>query len=637
MQKIFRKYTVMIITSAILLILIINSLFSMLLIKSQQLRAFNTKLDQIITTLEDNQVAETSINRTMGREYLTRAKAAAYAIKRDPSILTDTDELQQLSSLLSVDELHITDENGIIAYSSIPDYVGVDFHNDEQTRKFLSILDSDENAYVIQSAQPDSTSGRLMRYVGVARLDQTGIVQIGLTPTRLLEAQNQNTYSNIFSTLTTDIGEEFFAIDCKTKLIVGHSDGIEQEGAKHDIPFDRLRQCQEGAFLKTESSGFIYCVTRQYEDILICASIPAGILFRTLLRNVLITFLCLIIVEVIILILLNYLVKQKVILGIHAILDDLTQITNGNMDTIVRVGGNPEFENLSKGINTMVHSIFHTSDRITKIIEMSEIPMAVFEYQNETDHLFVTFGLKKLLHLSENDTQQLFASPAHFYQRIQEIMKNPAPGEKDIFQIAEGSFIRIHLALEPSGYLGVITDATRDVGEKQRMLYENIHDQLTGLFCYQYFKEHSSRLLENMHPGKLCACVMLDLDLFKEINDTYGHDTGDRYLQQFASLLKMLPENNSLVTRRSGDEFCIFTFYYNDPDQIRKYMERFTSLLKSNPFVFPDGTHRVIGVSGGYAWTSHSDIEISALMKQADDALYESKWNRKGTFMEYHS
>lgn len=127
--------------------------------------------------------------------------------------------------------------------------------------------------------------------------------------------------------------------------------------------------------------------------------------------------------------LLNYLVKQKVINGIHDILGNLDAITNGNLDTEVSVTGNHEFEELSKSINTMVRSIVNLSNRISAIIEISGIPLAAFEFERG-----------------------------------------------------------IHLSESPEGYLGIITDVTEDILQKIQLCYENSHDPLTGLYKFDFFK-----------------------------------------------------------------------------------------------------------------------------------------------------
>ena len=76
-------------------------------------------------------------------------------------------------------------------------------------------------------------------------------------------------------------------------------------------------------------------------------------------------FIYLFVIEMVIILLMDYLLKRKVVDGIYRILGNLNRISNGNYDTVMNVGGNPEFEELSSGIQTMVKSILSSSDRIS--------------------------------------------------------------------------------------------------------------------------------------------------------------------------------------------------------------------------------------------------------------------------------
>ncbi|MGN0376719.1 MAG: diguanylate cyclase domain-containing protein, partial [Suilimivivens sp.] len=408
-----------------------------------------------------------------------------------------------------------------------------------------------------------------MKYVGVARKGEKGIVQVGLEPVRQLEAQEKNTYEYIFSRFPTEEGEEIFAIQFDTNEVLGHSGNVTEEDLQKYYQEERLSGCENGSYMKMSETGRrCYVVTRQYDNVLIGALVPTNVMFTNLWVNLVTAVLYLMVVEVILIILLDYLVRWKVVNGIHGILEKLTDITNGNMDTTVEVGGNPEFEKLSSGINVMVKSIVNTSDRISKIIEMSEIPLAAFEYQSDMKCVFVTSGLGGLINLTSEEMNRLCANPELFYAKIQTIMQTSIENEKDIFQIAGQRYIRIHLSTENGGYLGVITDVTGDVLEKQRIQYENNHDQLTGLLRYRYFKKQIPEILENGKETGICACVMMDLDNFKSINDTYGHDVGDKYLIAFAEMMCKLPEEHCLPSRRSGDEFCIFIYDFETRKEI---------------------------------------------------------------------
>lgn len=634
MRRIFRNYTVIIISIAIFAILVINFFMIASGIKRRQLSTFRTKIDQVTHTMEENGIELDAINRNLDEDYLTRARAAAYVIERNPEVVDSVEELQNLGRLLDVDEVHVIDENGVIVYSSVPIYIGVDFHDGKQTREFLWLLEDEDGVdYFAQEAQPNSAEQRIMKYVGVTRKGKRGIIQVGLQPVRQQEAQERNTYHYIFSRFPTDVGEEYFAIDRKTDTVLAHSNSEWRRDLGTGYTIENLEGCENGSFRTMEDREVYYIVTRQYDDVLLGISIPRNIMYRRLFGSVLTVFLYLFLVEVVIVVLMDYLVKRKVVDGIYVFLGNLKKISNGNFDTVMKVGGNPEFEELSSGISTMVKSILSSSDRISKIIEMSEIPLAAFEYQSSMKYVFLTSGLGELLGLSEEEIGQLYREPERFLAKVQKIMEMPIKEEKGIFQVKD-KYIRIHLSLNGEEYLGVVTDATREVLENRRIRYESNHDQLTGLCKYNFFRQQAAEKLGQDQRGMSCACVMLDLDRFKSINDTYGHDLGDAYLKCFAQAMKALPDEHCLTARRSGDEFCLLLYGY-DRAEIRMQLQSFWEIVESKRVKVSMDKDIGIRVSGGVAYGEEGQMELELLMHRADMALYKAKEERKGTYMEY--
>ena len=634
MQKLFRKNMTIIISGAILIIMIINFVVTAFSLQRQQYETFCNKIDQVVHMMENNQVELASIRGNLDEDYLTRAKAAAYVIERNPEVLEKLGELQNLAKLLNVDEIHYIDGNGIITASSVPQYIGIDFHDGEQTRGFLPLLEEDTVDYIIQSSQPNAAEGKIMKYVGVKRNGERGIIQVGLEPIRELQAQKRNTYDYIFSRFPTDVGEQFFAIDCGTSELIAHSGEGAYEHAEHDEfeDVETLKLCENGAFISLQNDEKCYVVTRQYGDVLIGASLPRTVLYEELWMNVTMTCLYLLIILAIVIALLDYLVSRRVINGIHGILDDLAEITAGNLDTTVAVKGNQEFEQLSDGINTMVKSIINTSDRISKIIEMSDVPLAAFEFRSDMNHVFVTSGLSELLQLSEKEASGLYKDGEKFRVKIGQIMAEPMEGEKDVFQMAKHCYVRIHLSEDETGYLGVVTDVTAEIDEKQRMKYENDHDQLTGLCRYGYFKKVAEGLLGRQKEHEVCAAVMMDLDNFKGINDTYGHDVGDRYLIAFAHKMEAISDRHCIPARRSGDEFCLFLYGLGSEKEVRQLLQEFWDDLTGNPVELIPGKMQCIGASGGVAMSAGEEKSIVELLRLADVALYRAKNIEKGHF-----
>ena len=636
MQKTFIKYTFYIITAAVSIILFINFLFNVHWLESKQFDTFYAKTEQMIHTLENNQAELMLVRENLDEDYLTRARAAAYVLENQHEISVDTEELQYLAALLNVDELHIIDKNGIIVSGSVSKYVGIDMADHDQTRPFLDLIGrGEEGAYLIQEARPNAAEGKVMQYVGVARKGQDGVVQVGFTPTRQLAAQSRNTYDYIFSKFPTDIGEELFVVDTSTGDILGHSGGLDREFDADCYRLSLLLDCAKGSYQKGLNGKTMYVVSREYNDVLLCAALPLSILYQKLWGNVFTAFIYLLFIEVVIMFLLNYLVKKKVINGIHGILENLRAITDGNLDTKVTVGGNREFEELSGGINAMVKSIVSLSDRISSIIEISGIPLAAFEYERGINHVFVTSGLSKLLNLTEEKAAELYQDSTLFDQYIRTVTKNPVKGEEDIYEISSGKYVHIYLSESSDGYLGIITDVTKDTLQKKQLYYENTHDPLTGLNTFEYFKELSAEVLSKAGSSKVSAVVMLDLDHFKSINDTFGHDAGDRYLQGFANAMMTMPEEHFLCARRSGDEFCMLIFHCGSRDDIIRYLNNFYLTLQENEVALSHTHSTAISVSGGFALADTNGGSITELLSHADEALYEVKKTTRGTYKEY--
>lgn len=124
---------------------------------------------------------------------------------------------------------------------------------------------------------------------------------------------------------------------------------------------------------------------------------------------------------------------------------------------------------------------------------------------------------------------------------------------------------------------------------------------------------------------------MMDLDKFKNINDTYGHDFGDVYLKHMAKEMLCLPKEHCIAARRSGDEFCLFLYGYSTREELLDAADSFWKQLAEETLVFPDGTARAIGVSGGLAW-AQEHVSFPRMMYNADVALYQAKRETLSTY-----
>lgn len=153
-----------------------------------------------------------------------------------------------------------------------------------------------------------------------------------------------------------------------------------------------------------------------------------------------------------------------------------------------------------------------------------------------------------------------------------------------------------------------------------------ITDQLTGLHNRRYMSRHLDTLISSAHKsGKALAFLILDIDYFKVVNDTYGHDIGDEVLREFAGRITANIRAIDLACRYGGEEFVVVM---PDTDMTLAFMvaERLRKAVESAPFVsgFDPGKLNVT-ISIGIAASEGENDSAEALLRRADQALYRAK------------
>ena len=174
-----------------------------------------------------------------------------------------------------------------------------------------------------------------------------------------------------------------------------------------------------------------------------------------------------------------------------------------------------------------------------------------------------------------------------------------------------------------------IINLNRQIDAKSKLLEEAARtDALTGLPNRRAIEEWTTRQMCGAARHRFPVWVVLaDIDSFKNINDTYGHDAGDAVLQTFAEVLKRNTRNSDICGRLGGDEF-VLVITHVDEENIKITVERLRQQFAALSFPFV-GQSITTTASFGVAGVGSGDVqEYSVLFTHADKALYEAK--RKG-------
>lgn len=168
------------------------------------------------------------------------------------------------------------------------------------------------------------------------------------------------------------------------------------------------------------------------------------------------------------------------------------------------------------------------------------------------------------------------------------------------------------------------TDHLRD--NVQNSIEMAITDALTGLHNRRYMESHLSTLAEQASSrAKPLSLMILDIDYFKSINDTYGHDAGDDVLREFAVRIRKSIRGIDLACRYGGEEFVI-VMPETDMQVAGLIAERLRRSIASETFAVNKGTKRIdVTISIGLATLDRKGEPVADVLKRADTALYRAK------------
>ncbi len=152
-----------------------------------------------------------------------------------------------------------------------------------------------------------------------------------------------------------------------------------------------------------------------------------------------------------------------------------------------------------------------------------------------------------------------------------------------------------------------------------------ITDALTGLYNRRYLETHLSHMIDHyVNRGKVLSVLAVDVDFFKAINDTHGHDAGDKVLQELAGRLREHTRSIDLCCRIGGEEFIV-VLPNTDPSTAEKIGERLRRAVASKSFSIGTPSLVPVTISAGIAALGGMEDSLEKLLKRADGALYRAK------------
>ena len=187
-----------------------------------------------------------------------------------------------------------------------------------------------------------------------------------------------------------------------------------------------------------------------------------------------------------------------------------------------------------------------------------------------------------------------------------------------------------------TGFFGTLCNITERKAADERLEHQALHDALTGLPNRLLFQDRIGGALKRMARAQTGVAVLfVDLDNFKIVNDSMGHEAGDTLLQTVAQRLEASARNGDTIARLGGDEFTLLLENVRSVEEAAQTAERIVAQLQQP--VTLGGREVFVSASIGIAFSSDDGLEAEDLLRDADTAMYQAKTQGKSGFVVFNA
>lgn len=310
---------------------------------------------------------------------------------------------------------------------------------------------------------------------------------------------------------------------------------------------------------------------------------------------------------------------------------------SSNQEISFQKTGLREIDELTSAMDLLNKRAVNASKTISKILEMSLLPIGVFEVSSEVDQVVLSGYIRQLLQLKETES----VSQARWEEYYRQLVQSPSKDYENIYRFSTPDsdrqlWLRILESRTASGKIGVILDVSKDIEENMRLSHELDYDPMTRLYNRNAFRRESYvKILKS--PGSIGAMLFIDIDNLKYINDTFGHEVGDQLILGAAQAFSEFKDFGGVVSRISGDEFTVYLHGFSSKEEALQLIKDRLRIIGTRCLDTPDGTCHRIRFSAGIAWYPEDSDSIAELLKLSDFAMYEAKHKEKGGLFEFDS
>lgn len=361
-------------------------------------------------------------------------RSIAQMIDENPGLLS-LSEMEKLAEDLNVEEIHVVDASGVLVSGNIEGFYGFDFNTTDQTLPFVELI-GQESGSLAQDPTPRGTDNVLFQYIGVTRIDEPGVIQIGVEPTAIQSILNQFSIQKRIQDIV--IGETGFAIAIgdDNMIIAKEESGINGLMVEEVAWVSDVLE-KENTFVKKDIDGTSYYVEKADSGLFsLLVSYPSKEVDDIYRLGIINNIGIIIIASIVLIILMSILIKRLVTKPIQLLQTAMEQVGQGNFQTSINYSSKDEigqlaldFRKMTENVSNLIHettssieTVATSSKNIASNVEgltttSNEVSRAVEEIAGGT--AVMAENVSERLHAG----QQLGASVSEIYKKLMDAEK----------------------------------------------------------------------------------------------------------------------------------------------------------------------------------------------------------------------
>ena len=319
----------------------------------------NSQLESAMSTITDNiesRIKIMKINRdALDQKNIALTKSVAKLLQEKPDIIS-TENMEKLAKEVGVEEIHVIDRDGVLRHGNVEAFFGFDFNTTDQTKPFLQGI-SDKNFTLAQEPAARGTDNKLFQYIGVPRLDQPGVIQIGLAPEALEKLMEEMDLQDLIEKI--HIGRNGFAyiIDLEGNIIYHPS----KEQLDNNINLHKwgmkIIQEKSGSFAYSLEGVLHYAAFKQIDDKIVVVVYPETE-FKSTINSLHMALLSILIIAILLSgITIFMLVNRQVSRPLNKLVKAMTLAGSGDLNVKMEHESKDEIGILSNNFNDMMANV----------------------------------------------------------------------------------------------------------------------------------------------------------------------------------------------------------------------------------------------------------------------------------------